>query len=142
MIITMYCDGACSGNPGPGGYAAVLECKGVVKEFVGAEELTTNQKMELRAVIHGLGVIKGEGHDITIYTDSKYVVDGMNTWIFNWKRNGWKTSGGKPLANLVLWIRLDELARQHKCKFVWVKGHSGNPMNERANTLAQEAIRK
>ena len=139
--IYIYTDGACKGNPGPGGWGALLKYKEHKKEINGFSKNTTNNIMELTAVIESLLIIKQKS-DITIITDSNYVKDGITKWIANWKNKGWKTSNKKPVKNKDLWIKLDDLSNNHKIKWEWVRGHTGNPGNERADQLANEAIIK
>ena len=137
--ITMYTDGACRGNPGPGGWGVWLQCEGQSRELKGAEEVTTNNRMELTAVIMGLeALIKPVS--VNIITDSKYVMDGMSKWIHNWKRKAWRTASGQPVKNVDLWQRLDAALAPHQVKWQWVKGHSGVPGNERVDALANIAI--
>ena len=137
--ITIYTDGACSGNPGPGGWGAVLQYKDTVREMSGGEEQTTNNRMELTAAIRAIEALKRPVGG-KIYTDSQYVLKGINEWIHGWKRNGWKTSDKKPVKNADLWQLLDAQVKQHKLVWVWVKGHSGHPENERADALANRGI--
>ena len=139
--IYIYTDGACKGNPGPGGWGALLKYKEHKKEINGFSKNTTNNIMELTAVIESLLIIKQKS-DITIITDSNYVKDGITKWIANWKNKGWKTSNKKPVKNKDLWKKLDDLSNNHKIKWEWVRGHTGNPGNERADELANEAIIK
>lgn len=135
--IEIYTDGACSGNPGAGGWGVILRCGAVEKELSGGEQETTNNRMELTAVIEALKVLKKVCR-ITLYTDSRYVMDGINQWMPNWKNNGWRTANKKsPVKNIDLWQQLDTLAAQHQIKWVWVKGHNGHPENERVDTLAR-----
>ena len=143
--VNIYTDGACSGNPGPGGWAALLTFDGpqgrVRREMCGGFSRTTNNRMELTAVINALSALK-TACDISLYTDSKYVMDGITSWLPNWKRNGWKTSNKKtPVKNMDLWQRLDELTRGHEIRWIWVKGHAGHPENERVDELARTAIK-
>lgn len=138
--ILIHTDGACSGNPGPGGWGAILEWKGHRKELSGAEPETTNNRMELLAAIRALQAIKGKGKPVRLVTDSIYVRDGVTKWIHGWKRNGWKTAAKKPVKNDDLWKELDEAARRHDVTWDWVKGHSGHPENDRADELARLAI--
>ena len=139
--VEIFTDGACSGNPGPGGWGALLRCRGVEKELSGGEKETTNNRMELTAVISALAPLK-TSCDISLYTDSKYVMDGITRWLPNWKKNGWKTSNKKsPVKNVDLWQRLDELAGGHEIRWIWVKGHAGHAENERVDELARNAIR-
>ena len=139
--VEIFTDGACSGNPGPGGWGALLRCRGVEKELSGGEKETTHNRMELTAVISALAALK-TSCDISLYTDSKYVMDGITRWLPNWKKNGWKTSNKKsPVKNVDLWQRLDELAGGHEIRWIWVKGHAGHAENERVDELARNAIR-
>ena len=137
--IIIYTDGACSGNPGPGGWGAVLSFGGHEKELSGGEAATTNNRMELMAAIRSLESLK-EQCAVTLYTDSKYVMDGLTQWMPNWKKRGWKTADNKPVKNVDLWQRLDAAASRHTITWQWVKGHAGDPMNERADALARSAI--
>ena len=139
--IEIYTDGACLGNPGPGGWGAILLYKEHRKEISGGEIDSTNNRMEMRAVIEALKTLK-KATEVTIYTDSKYVMDGITKWIFNWKKNGWRTADKKPLKNLELWQELDLEVAKHKIKWVWVKGHSGNHFNELVDELARAAAEK
>ncbi|TDF41603.1 ribonuclease HI [Alteromonadaceae bacterium M269] len=134
----IYTDGSCLGNPGPGGYAAVLEYKQHVKEVSGGFSKTTNNRMELLAAIEGLKHLT-EPCQVTLTTDSQYVKQGINQWIHNWRKNGWKTSTKKPVKNADLWQQLDEQVKRHKIDWRWVKGHSGHPQNERCDELARNA---
>ena len=139
--VEIFTDGACSGNPGPGGWGALLRCKGVEKELSGAEKETTNNRMELTAVISALSALK-TSCNVSLYTDSKYVMNGINEWMPNWKKNGWKTSNKKsPVKNVDLWQRLDELCSAHQIRWIWVKGHAGHAENERVDELARTAIK-
>ena len=138
-IINIYTDGACSGNPGPGGWGAYIDNAGVVTEISGREEDTTNNRMELKAVIEALNSFTNKTN-LNLYTDSKYVMDGSSKWIENWKKNGWKTAQKKAVKNQDLWIELDKLIHFHQIHWVWVKGHDGNLGNERADYLATSAI--
>lgn len=138
-VIEIYTDGACSGNPGKGGWGAVLLYREHKKEISGYQESTTNNQMELKAAIEGLKAIK-KSSKIIIHTDSKYVMEGITSWIEGWKKNGWKNSHKKPVKNIELWQELDELVSKHDIKWKWVKGHSGNKYNEIADSLAVEAI--
>jgi ribonuclease HI len=133
--VTVYTDGACKGNPGPGGWGAWLSCDGHDKELSGGEALTTNNRMELTAVIEALASLK-RTCEVTLFTDSQYVRKGITEWIHNWKRRGWKTADNKPVKNADLWQRLETLASVHHIEWRWVKGHSGDPGNERADALA------
>lgn len=137
--ITIYTDGACSGNPGPGGWGAVLTWGDHEKELCGGEPATTNNRMELMAAIMALESLK-EKCEVRLHTDSKYVMDGLTQWMPNWKKRGWKTADNKPVKNVDLWQRLDEAAQRHQVKWHWVKGHAGDAMNERADALARSAI--
>jgi ribonuclease HI len=137
--VTIYTDGACKGNPGPGGWGALLQRGNVERELFGGEALTTNNRMELTAVIEALGALKRPS-DVALYTDSQYVRQGIMTWIHNWKRNGWKTSDRKPVKNADLWQTLDQLAASHRIAWHWVKGHADNPGNLRADALANRGV--
>ncbi|WP_420431315.1 ribonuclease HI [Hyphobacterium sp.] len=139
-LITIHTDGACSGNPGPGGWGAILEWNGHRKEISGAELETTNNRMELMAAIRALKAIKGSGKPVRLVTDSTYVRDGVTKWIHGWKKNGWKTAAKKPVKNADLWMELDAAASRHEVSWDWVKGHSGDPDNDRADELARLAI--
>lgn len=138
--IDLYTDGACSGNPGPGGWGVILRYNGHEKELSGRADATTNNRMELQAVIEGLRAIKGGRCRVTIHTDSKYVMDGVTQWLSGWKMRGWKTADKKDVKNIDLWQQLDELLPVHHIDWVWVRGHSGHPENERADELARKAI--
>ena len=138
--IEIYTDGACSGNPGKGGWGAVLIYKQHQKKISGFKAQTTNNQMELTAVIESLKIIKNSFQNITIYTDSIYVKDGITKWIFNWKKNSWKNSKKQLVKNLELWQELDSLVKNHNIVWQWVKGHSGNKYNEIADNLATSAI--
>ncbi len=140
-VVHAFTDGACSGNPGPGGWGVLLRMGKHEKELCGGEAQTTNQQMELQAAIEALKALT-KPCDITIHSDSKYVVQGMNEWIHNWKAKGWKTAGKKPVSNLERWQELDALAAKHKVNWQWVKGHNGHPENERADELARAGIPK
>ena len=140
--IEIFTDGACSGNPGAGGWGAILRCKNTEKELSGGEAQTTNNRMELTAVIEALKALKAPC-DITLYTDSRYVMDGVTSWLANWKSNGWKTANKKaPVKNVELWQKLDELTSKHEIRWVWVKGHAGHPENERCDELARTEAAK
>jgi ribonuclease HI len=139
--ITIYTDGACSGNPGKGGWGAVLINEGNEIYLSGHDKMTTNNKMELTAAIEALKSIKIKSN-IELYTDSQYVKNGINLWIVNWKKNGWKTASKKPVANKDLWIKLDECVATHEVIWFWVKGHAGNQYNEMADELAVTAMNK
>ncbi|MEK8033346.1 ribonuclease HI [Ideonella sp. DXS29W] len=137
--MTIYTDGACKGNPGPGGWGAWLKAGEHEKEMFGGEKLTTNNRMEMTAVIESLGSLKRRCR-VAIYTDSEYVKNGITTWIHNWKRRGWRTADNKPVKNAELWQKLDELVQQHQVSWHWVKGHAGDPGNERADALANKGV--
>ncbi len=137
--VLIHTDGACSGNPGPGGWGAVLQYNGHLKELKGGAAQTTNNRMELTAAIKALNSLK-RPCDIDMFTDSKYVKDGLTKWINNWKRNGWKTAARKPVKNAELWQALDEAVKRHAISWHWLKGHSGDEMNERADALANEGM--
>lgn len=138
-VVEIYSDGACRGNPGPGGWGAVLRANGAEKELYGGEADTTNNRMELMAAIRALEALKRRSH-VKLYTDSIYVMKGITTWIHDWKRKGWRTADKKPVKNEDLWRRLDELAARHEIEWHWVRGHSGHPENERADALANKGI--
>ena len=137
--VDIFTDGACRGNPGPGGWAALLRSQGVEKMFSGAEPETTNNQMELMAAIQGLEALKRTS-SVTLTTDSQYVRQGITQWIHGWKRNGWKTSQKQPVKNKELWQRLDAAVENHDVQWQWVKGHSGHVENERVDQAANEAI--
>lgn len=137
--VEAYTDGACSGNPGPGGWGAILRHNGKTKELNGGEADTTNNRMELMAAISALNALK-EPCEVDLYTDSNYVKDGIGGWIEGWKRNGWKTAAKQPVKNAELWQKLDEARKRHKVTWHWVKGHAGHPENERADELAREGM--
>lgn len=137
--VQIFTDGACKGNPGPGGWGAILRFEKHQKEIRGGSPETTNNIMELTAVIEALSMLK-EPCKVIITTDSSYVKNGISQWIHNWKKNGWKTSGKKPVKNKDLWIALDEKSAEHKITWKWVKGHAGHPENERADELANLGI--
>jgi ribonuclease HI len=134
--VEIFTDGACSGNPGPGGWGAILRFNGVTKELSGGEANTTNNRMELMAAISGLNALK-EPCQVDLYTDSNYVKDGIGGWIEGWKRNGWRTAAKQPVKNAELWQALDEARKRHKVTWHWVKGHAGHIENERADELAR-----
>jgi len=134
--IEIFTDGACSGNPGPGGWGVVLRWRGHEKELFGAEPGTTNNRMELMAAIQGLEALK-LGSRASLYTDSTYVQKGITEWIAGWKKNGWRTAAKKPVKNQDLWLRLDRALQGHEVAWHWVKGHDGHPENERADALAR-----
>ncbi len=134
--VEMFTDGACSGNPGPGGYGVILKYNGVEKELCGGEELTTNNRMELTAVIEGLKILK-QPCNVNIQTDSKYVVDAITKgWLENWQKSNWRKADKKPVLNVDLWQQLVELLKVHNVKFLWIKGHNGHTENERCDQLA------
>ncbi|KPC53343.1 ribonuclease HI [Amantichitinum ursilacus] len=137
--LEIYTDGACKGNPGPGGWGALLRYGAQEKELFGGEAHTTNNRMELMAVIEGLGILT-RACDAIVYTDSQYVKNGIESWIHGWKRNGWKTADKKPVKNADLWQRLDTEVARHKVTWRWVKGHSGHELNERADQLANRGV--
>jgi ribonuclease HI len=138
--IQIYTDGACSGNPGPGGWGALLrESTGDDIELCGGESATTNNRMEMTAVIEALASL-APGREADVYTDSQYVQKGISEWIHNWKRRGWKTAAKEPVKNVDLWMKLDALAQQHHVKWHWVKGHAGHAENERADALANRGM--
>ena len=140
--VEIFTDGACSGNPGIGGWGALLRYKDIEKELSGGEENTTNNRMELTAVIEALKALKTTCN-ITLYTDSKYVMCGITEWLENWKKNGWKTSHKKnEVKNIDLWQQLDEIIKNHEIRWVWVKGHNGHTENERVDTLARNEVTK
>ncbi len=134
--VEIYTDGACSGNPGPGGWGAVLRYGDHEKDICGGEPETTNNRMELTAVIEALALLKRRC-DVTVHTDSRYVMDGVQQWMENWKRRGWKTAAKKPVKNVDLWQKLDAELAKHDVKWIWVKGHSDHPENDRADELAR-----
>lgn len=137
--VTIYTDGACSGNPGPGGWGAVLLCGEHEKHMSGGQKETTNNQMELMAVIEALKSLK-KPCNVNLYTDSKYVMDGMQSWIHNWKKNNWRTAAKKPVKNAELWKALDQATQRHNLTWHWVKGHSGDSYNELADSLAVNAV--
>lgn len=137
--VTIYTDGACSGNPGPGGWGALLVFRGVEKELSGGEAQTTNNRMELMAAISALDALR-RPCTVDLYTDSQYVRSGITAWLASWKQRGWKTADRKPVKNDDLWRRLDEAASRHDVSWHWVKGHDGHPENERVDALARAAM--
>ncbi len=137
--VEAFTDGACSGNPGPGGWGVLLRAGSHEKELCGGAAHTTNQRMELTAAIEALRALKRPSH-ITIHSDSKYVVQGMTEWIHGWKKRGWKNAAKQPVANRDLWEELDRLAARHEVRWEWVKGHAGHAENERADALARKGI--
>ncbi len=137
--VDLYTDGACRGNPGPGGWGVLLRLDRHEKELWGGERDTTNNRMELTAAIRGLEALK-RPVSARVHTDSQYVLKGISEWIHGWKKNGWKTSNRKPVKNVDLWRELDALRSQHELEWIWVKGHAGHPENERADALANRGI--
>lgn len=137
--VLLFTDGACSGNPGPGGWAVLMRYRAVERELSGAEPETTNNRMELLAVIHGLEALK-RPMPVCIYTDSEYVLKGATQWLAGWKQRSWKTAGKQPVKNVDLWQRLETALLQHQVQWEWVRGHSGHPENERVDALARAAI--
>ncbi len=137
--VVIHTDGACSGNPGPGGWAAILEYDGHEKELFGGAPETTNNRMELTAAIEALKALKGS-LVVELHTDSEYLKNGITKWIHGWKRNGWKTSDKKPVKNADLWLELERLAESHHVDWRWVRGHAGHDLNERADALAREGM--
>lgn len=137
--VTIHTDGACSGNPGPGGWGAILESGPHRKEIKGGEPLTTNNRMELTAAIEALEALKGPS-DVDLYTDSNYLRGGITSWIKGWKKNGWRTADKKPVKNIELWQRLEQAETRHTVRWHWVKGHDGHDDNERADELAREGM--
>ena len=138
-VVEIFTDGACSGNPGPGGWGAILRYNGTEREMSGGEAATTNNRMELLAAITALEALT-RATVVDLYTDSTYVRDGITSWIHNWKRNNWRTAAKKPVKNADLWQRLDAANAAHEVRWHWVKGHDGHPENERADELARAAI--
>jgi len=136
--VAIFTDGACKGNPGPGGWGAILRTGAHEKELSGSDPATTNNRMEMTAVIKALGALK-QPCAVSLHTDSRYVIDGITKWIYGWKKNGWKNAQKKPVLNSDLWIALDEARAGHKIEWIWVKGHDGHPENERADQLASNA---
>jgi len=137
--VEIYTDGACSGNPGPGGWGVLMRYNGHEKEMCGGEDETTNNRMEMMAVIKALEALKKASH-VKLYTDSKYVMQGITEWMDGWKAKNWKTASKKPVKNKDLWVQIDDLVNQHSVEFIWVKGHAGHPENERADELARAGI--
>lgn len=136
--VEIFTDGACKGNPGPGGWGAVLRMGSHERELSGHEALTTNNRMELTAVIRALNALKEPCH-VALHTDSRYVIDGITKWIFGWQKNGWKNAAKKPVLNADLWQELWAAKSRHRIDWIWVKGHDGHPENERADRLASDA---
>jgi ribonuclease HI len=138
-VVRIYTDGACKGNPGPGGWGALLRSGTHERELYGGDPATTNNRMELTAVIRALGALKRPS-DVEVYTDSEYVKKGITEWLAAWKRRGWKTADRKPVKNADLWRALDEAAARHHVRWHWVRGHAGHPENERADALANRGV--
>ena len=138
-VVEIYTDGACSGNPGPGGWGVLLRWRGTEREICGGVADTTNNRMELMAAIVGVETLK-RGSRVSLYTDSTYVRDGITRWIHKWKENGWKTAARKPVKNAELWRRLEAALAGHDVEWHWVKGHAGHPENERADALARQGM--
>jgi ribonuclease HI len=136
--VEIFTDGACKGNPGPGGWGAILRTGGHEKELSGSDPATTNNRMELTAIIRALQALKAPCQ-VQLHTDSRYVIDGITKWIFGWQKNGWKTAAKKPVLNAELWQELLTATKPHKIDWIWVKGHAGHPENERADVLASNA---
>ena len=137
--VELFTDGACRGNPGPGGWGVLMNFGSASKELCGGALDTTNNRMELKAAIEGLNALS-EDCEVTLYTDSKYVLKGITEWLTGWKAKGWKTAAKKPVKNTDLWQELDKANNQHKVNWVWIKGHSGHPGNEKADELANKGI--
>jgi ribonuclease HI len=138
-VVEVYADGACKGNPGPGGWGVLMVAGGRERELHGGEPATTNNRMELTAVIRALKALP-QGSRVRLYTDSQYVQKGMTEWISAWKQRGWRTADKKPVKNEDLWKQLDDVARHHRVEWRWVKGHAGHPGNERADALANKGV--
>ena len=138
-VVEIYSDGACRGNPGPGGWGALLRANGAEKELYGGEAATTNNRMELMAAIRALEALKRPSR-VKLYTDSIYVMKGISSWIHDWKKRGWRTADKKPVKNEDLWRQLEAVAARHEVEWHWVKGHAGHPENERADALANKGI--
>ena len=138
-VVRIYTDGACKGNPGPGGWGAILRMDGREKELFGGEAQTTNNRMEMTAVIRALEALKGPC-EVEVYTDSQYVQKGISEWLPAWKRRGWRTADKKPVKNADLWKELERVAGAHRVTWHWVKGHAGHPENERADALANRGV--
>jgi ribonuclease HI len=139
--VDIWTDGACSGNPGPGGWAAILVFEGIEKEISGGEDVTTNNRMELTAAIESLAALKRDV-PVHLHTDSEYLRNGITKWIHGWKRNGWRSADKKPVKNVDLWQRLDALTARHHVEWHWVRGHADDAMNERADALARAEVKK
>ncbi len=140
-VVDIFTDGACSGNPGPGGWGALLRKGPIEKEISGGEAATTNNRMEMMAAIQALEALK-RPTTARLHTDSSYLRDGITKWIHGWKRNGWKTADKKPVKNVDLWKRLEIAMAPHKVEWLWVKGHSGHPENERVDALARDEVKR
>ena len=138
-VVRLYTDGSCRGNPGPGGWGVLMCWRSRERELTGGEAWTTNNRMELMAAIQGLEALK-RGMAIELYTDSRYVQQGITGWIHRWKANGWRTAARKPVKNADLWQRLDQAMARHRVTWQWVRGHAGHPQNERADALAREGM--
>jgi len=138
-LVEIYTDGACKGNPGPGGWGALLRCNGHEKQLFGGEGHTTNNRMELLAAIQGLSALT-KPSQVVLTTDSEYLRKGITEWLMSWKRRGWRTADKKPVKNVDLWQKLDEVAQKHKITWKWIKGHSGHPENDIADALANQGI--
>ena len=138
-IVEIFTDGACSGNPGPGGWGAILRWRGSEREMWGGEPMTTNNRMEMMAAIQALETLK-RPVPAKLHTDSQYLRDGITKWLPRWKKNGWRTADKKPVKNVDLWQRLDEALAHHNVEFIWVRGHAGHPENERADELARRGL--
>ncbi|HWK46125.1 MAG TPA: ribonuclease HI [Stellaceae bacterium] len=138
-LVEIFTDGACSGNPGPGGWGTILRFGAVEKELFGYESPTTNNRMELLAAISGLEALKRPAQ-VRLHTDSQYLRDGITKYIHAWKRRGWKTADNKPVKNIDLWVRLEAAMAPHQVEWLWVKGHAGHPENERADALARQGV--
>jgi ribonuclease HI len=138
-LVEIFTDGACSGNPGPGGWGAILRYGGVEKELFGSENPTTNNRMEMLAAAEALAALKRPSQ-VRLHTDSQYLKDGVTKWVAGWQRNGWKTADKKPVKNIDLWLKLIDALKPHQVEWVWVKGHAGHPENERADALAQRGV--
>lgn len=139
--VEIFTDGACSGNPGPGGWGVILRYQGVEKELAGYSEGTTNNRMEMTAVLEAFRALKQPCH-VTVYTDSQYLRNGITKWVYKWKQNGWKTAAKLPVKNRDLWEALDAVAEPHTVDWVWIKGHNAHPENERCDQLARTAIQR
>ena len=138
-LVEIFTDGACSGNPGPGGWGAILRWRGEEKELNGGEPATTNNRMEMMAAIRALEALKRPAR-VRIHTDSAYLRDGITRWVHGWKLNGWRTADKKPVKNVDLWQRLEAASERHQVEWVWIRGHAGHPENERADRLARAAV--